>query len=192
MNFRKFKAPYIPREEVWKKADQFRSKYWSSGVLPVNVDEIIEFDLCLTIRTVSSLRESADIDALLLGDLQTIVVDRDDYMDNRMQNRMRFNLAHERGHYVLHQNVFKEIQYTSVNDWIKVMEQIPDDQYGWIEQQAYEFAGRLLVPKDQLETTFNTHIKKAESPGFSDWDTSGDVALEYVASAICQHRINLT
>ncbi len=123
---------------------------------------------------------------MLLGDLQTIVVDRDDYMDNRMQNRMRFNLAHELGHYVLHKDVFKEIQYTSVDDWINFMEQIPDDQYGWIEQQAYEFAGRLLVPRDQLEATYNAHIKKAESQGFSDWDTSGDVALEYVASAICR------
>ena len=28
--------------------------------------------------------------------------------------------------------------------------EIPDSEYAWIEQHAYEFAGRLLVPREKL------------------------------------------
>ena len=56
-------------------ADDFRVKFWK-GTLPVNVMAIVEFDLNLDIVPMSSLRQDADIDALLLDDWQTIVVDQ--------------------------------------------------------------------------------------------------------------------
>ena len=70
-----FKAPYISQLQVWQMADDFRVKFWK-GTLPVNVMAIVEFDLNLDIVPMSSLRQDADIDALLLDDWQTIVVDQ--------------------------------------------------------------------------------------------------------------------
>ena len=86
-------------------ADDFRVKFWK-GTLPVNVMAIVEFDLNLDIVPMSSLRQDADIDALLLDDCQTIVVEQGFYMDDRYQNRIRFSVAHELGHFVMHKEVF--------------------------------------------------------------------------------------
>lgn len=179
-----FKAPYIPRETIWAKADAFRKKYWASGVVPVNISAIVEFELELEIFAKYSIKETADVDALLLGDLKTIVVDRDIYMKDRWQNRLRFSFAHEVGHLVLHADVFSGIRHSSIEDWIRFMQLIPMDQYSWIEQHAYEFAGRLLVPRELLIEDLKRAIMRAEERGFAKWDSSGDAALGYVAKGI--------
>jgi len=186
MNMSKFKAPVISRMQVQAKADRFRERFWPSGTMPVNINEIVEFDLEMEIRSIQGLRESSDIDALLLGDLKTIVVDRDIYMDDRMQNRLRYSLAHEIGHKILHPDLYKNISHKSVNDWICFFKSIPEDQYSWIEQHAYEFAGRLLVPVDSLTLNLEQAVKKAEQSGFMAWDASGDAAREYIANSLCR------
>ena len=139
MNLSKFKAPYIPKSQVQAEADRFRSRYWPQGNLPVDIHQIIEFGLEMEIRTIPSVRQIADVDALLLGDLTTIIVDRDMFLD---------------------------------------------DQYSWIEQHAYEFAGRLLVPPNILHEEFNKQIAVGKEKGFQEWDNSGEDALEYLAHAI--------
>lgn len=55
-----------------------------------------------------------------------------------------------------------------------------------MEQQAYEFAGRLLVPSDTLKQELSRAVKRAEKAGFVDWDKSGDAAREYIASSMCR------
>jgi len=64
------------------------------------------------------------------------------------------------------------------------MQKIPDDQYAFVEQQAYEFAGRLLVPHERLEKEFQQLIQKAKNAKFFDWDKTGDSALGYIATPI--------
>lgn len=140
----------------------------------------------MEIRPVSSIREHADVDALLLGDMKTIAVDSKLYMDDRMQNRMRYSVAHEIGHKELHADIYRAAGVSSVEEWIQWMQSIPDDQYSWIEQHAYEFAGRLLVPPAQLKAEFAGAVEKAKTAGFAKWDSSGDAAREYIASSICR------
>jgi len=70
----KFKAPFIRREEAWRMADQTREKHWPSGELPVEV-ELLLWPLGLKLVPYPALKEAGDVDALLLGDLKTIIVD---------------------------------------------------------------------------------------------------------------------
>jgi len=185
INPRKFKAPFITQEEAWEKADTIRRKYWSCDKLPIEVEEILwEFDIQL--EPIPSLKIDNDIDALLMGDLSRIIVDSGEYMDERMLNRMRFSIAHELGHFVLHRDLYQNIQHGSVEDWIEFLQSIPEEQYNYLEQHAYEFAGRLLVPPDRLKKELTAAIKKAETYGFMDWEKSGDAAREYIASSICR------
>ena len=60
------------------------------------------------------------------------------------------------------------------------------DQYSWLEQHAYEFAGRLLVPPERLNAEFAGAVEKAKKAGFASWDSSGDAAREYIANSICR------
>lgn len=186
MDYSTFKAPFISLDQVRSQADAFRSKYASTGSVPVEIQGIIEFDLDLEIRPVHGLRESADIDALLLGTLRTIVVDSKMYMDDRMENRLRFSLAHEVGHIVLHRDVYEKISHESVGAWLDFFRTVPDDEYTWIEQHAYEFAGRLLVPPALLKAEYDGQKSRAEAMGFTKWDESGETTLEYVSDDIAR------
>lgn len=181
-----FRAPYLPMPEIRAAADAFRNKYWAGKDVPVDILAIVEFDLDMEIRPVPGMREQADVDALLLGDMRTIAVDSALYMDDRIQNRMRYSVAHEIGHKMLHSAIYPAAGISSVDAWIRWMQAIPDDQYSWIEQHAYEFAGRLLVPPERLQTEFDGAVAKARKAGFAQWDQSGDAAREYIASSICR------
>lgn len=181
---KEFRAPFITIDEIRKIADEFRLQYWPQNTIPIDILEILEFELDIEIHTIANLREAGDVDALLLGDLKTVIVDKNDFLSDTAQNRLRFSIAHEIGHLILHADTFSKIGYTSEEEWITFFQGIPDKEHIWIEQHAYEFAGRLLVPKDTLIEKLNTSVELAEEAGFSDWDKSGESALEYIASAI--------
>ena len=72
---RKFKAPYIPKVRIWQEADRLRAAHPVGRELPVKVLDLAEFDLHLDLVPVNGLREQLDMDALLMGDLKSILVD---------------------------------------------------------------------------------------------------------------------
>ena len=145
------------------------------------------YEISGTCSSVLNLREAGDVDALLLGDLKTIAVDQNDFLNERAQNRLRFSVAHEIGHLILHSDIFSKIQYRSIAEWIDFFQKIPDEEYYWIEQHAYEFAGRLLVPREKLIEKLNNAIALAEKSGFNAWDTSGESTREYIAHGIARY-----
>lgn len=181
-----FRAPFIPREKIWDQADQFRERHWPSGILPVDIENIVEFELDLEIRTITGLQRFCNTDALLLGNLKTVIIDTEIYMNDRMENRIRYSLAHEIGHLVLHPGIYSQIAHLSIQEWITFFQGIPDDQYTWIEQHAYEFAGRLLVPRERLIKECEKARELAEDKGFTQWDSSGETAREYIAHGIAR------
>jgi hypothetical protein len=180
-----FKAPYLPQAKVWKMADDFRSKYWS-GQLPVDIMGIVEFDLSLDMIPMTSLRQDADIDALLLSDWQTIVVDQGYYMDDRYQNRIRFSVAHELGHFVMHKEAFDRIPRGSAEEWIAFVRDLPEREYSFLESHAYEFAGRFLVPPAELSVELEAAIKLAESSGLLREQLQEDSHMQYLAKPIAR------
>ena len=179
-----FKAPFIDQQEIWRQADAFRSRVHPSNELPVPVLEIVEFELDLEVRPISRLKEDNDIDALLLGDWKTIVVDQAQYMDERYANRLRFSMAHELGHFVLHQAVFQQIPRGSVQEWIAFMRDIPEKEYSFLEYHAYEFAGRFLVPPDALRREFAAAIRLAENNGMPRDQLQSDAHMQYLAKPV--------
>ena len=179
-----FKAPYIDQQEIWRQADAFRSRLWPSNEIPIGALEIVEFELDLEVRPISKLKEDNDIDALLLGDWKTIVVDQAQYMDERYANRLRFSLAHELGHYVLHQAVFQQIPRGSVQQWIEFMRDLPEKEYSFLEYHAYEFAGRFLVPPEALCREFEVAILLAEQNGMPRDQIQSDAHMQYLAKPV--------
>ena len=181
---RKFKAPYNPKERIWQEADRLRAAHPAGREIPVKVLDLAEFDLGLELVPVDGLREQLDIDALLMGDLKTILVDKRAFMNPRLEYRLRFSVAHEIGHYILHRDIYDGIKHADAAEWFDYISAIPDVEYGWVEWQAYEFAGRLLVPSDALREEFETAIKSAQAAGYSDWLAVDEIALDYLATRI--------
>ena len=179
-----FRAPFIEQREIWRQADDFRNRVWPSNEIQIGVLEIVEFELDLEVRPISRLKEDNDIDALLLGDWKTIVVDQVEYMDQRYANRLRFSMAHELGHYVLHQAVFQQIPRGSVQEWIEFMRDLPEKEYSFLECHASEFAGRFLVSPEALSREFEAAILFAEQNGMPRGQLQGDAHLQYLAKPV--------
>jgi hypothetical protein len=180
----KFKAPYIPKERIWQEADTLRAKHPSGRCLPVQVLDLAEFDLGLSLIPVDGLREQLDIEALLIGDLSSILVDKRAFMNPRLEYRLRFSVAHEIGHLVLHQDIYTGFKHGTAKEWFDYISAIPDVEYGWVEWQAYEFAGRLLVPPEPLRERFEWAIQTGRDAGYSDWLAADEAALDYIATRI--------
>jgi hypothetical protein len=182
---KRFKAPYITHQQAWAAAERIRAACWPSGVVPVEIEEVL-WRVGLRLQPIPSLKEDGDVDALLRGDLATIVVDSAEYMDERMQNRIRFSIAHELGHYILHADIYRGMVFDTVHQWITFVERLPEDQWRFMELHASEFAGRLLVPWERLKAELDKALKEARRAGFAAWDDSGDAAREYIASSVCR------
>ncbi len=181
---RKFKAPYNPKERIWQEADRLRAAHPAGRELPVKVLDLAEFDLHLDLVPVNGLREQLDIDALLMGDLKSILVDKRAFMSPRLEYRLRFSVAHEIGHLVLHRDIYAGLRHANAAEWFDYISAIPEVEYGWVEWQAYEFAGRLLVPHEPLRGAFRAAIQTAQAAGYTDWLAADETALDYIATRI--------
>jgi Zn-dependent peptidase ImmA (M78 family) len=144
----KLKAPYIPKENNWIKVREFVQSYTRAGIIPVDIERVITIDMEIEIVPESGLRNMG-VDAYVTRDFQTIVVDADHYNDDKYYSRIKFSLAHELGHVVLHRDFFTA-NSGATEEWFDFMNRLSDDQYSLLEFHANEFAGVLLVPPDKL------------------------------------------
>jgi Zn-dependent peptidase ImmA (M78 family) len=128
------------------------------------MEQIIEMGLDLSIEPLPNLLRELDVDAFLKRDYSGVVVDIECFMEERFQNRFRFSLAHEIGHLVLHRNLFDEYPISSIEEWKFFITEIPEEQYKFIEYQANEFAGRLLIPRNALMKEIEECLGLIEDP----------------------------
>ncbi|NTU51204.1 MAG: ImmA/IrrE family metallo-endopeptidase [Candidatus Aminicenantes bacterium] len=118
--------------------------------MPVPIIDVVELKLRISPIPVFGLLEEIDIDGFLTKDLSSICIDKDVYENPRKENRLRFTFAHEIGHLVLHQKEIQLCRFRTPSTWIRFRDDFEEDDLYWFEQQAYEFAGRLLVPRQKL------------------------------------------
>ena len=172
--------------DIREKAEEFRQQYVHPiNLVPVPIEEIIEFDLQLTIWPIEGLLPKIDIDGFLSNDLQTVFVDKTIYMDSRYYRRLRFTFAHEIGHLVLHRREIERCQFRTESDWRCFREDMSEDDLFWFEQQAYEFAGRLLVPKKQLIKEVNKHREKIELFRKLAENETDELLIQAISRIIC-------
>jgi hypothetical protein len=167
LNQAEFRCKWLRSEDIWDYAEVVRSRYWSAGSLPVDVETIVEFKLKLGIDPEHNLMQKTDMEAYLRSDLTGIVVDYDHYMDEKFANRMRFSFSHELGHYFLHKDFYAVISFESAAEWKEILLSLPDTDYIYFEYQANEFAGRLLVPREDLVQEIEKSVemlKRSETP----------------------------
>lgn len=147
---RSLRIRYLANEEIWQKAEDFRSRYVRTDDLPIDIELLIESELGLHIVPTPGIENECNMFALLQTDLKAIRVEESNYMDDRYENKYRYDLAHEVGHWWLHRKIYERVDLSSPREWAQFIEKIPDRIHSSLEYQAYEFAGRLLVPRNAL------------------------------------------
>ena len=185
-----FKCKYLSKKDLRAEAEKFREQYWPNGVLPVNMEEIIEAKLDLDIEPLHGISELINIDAYLKSDISGIVVDYKQYMDNenRYERRLRFSFAHETGHYVLHDYIFNNFNIDNPKDYYDFIINAPKEDYRYFEYQANEFAGRLLVPKEELIEVLGVACDAIKEKGDEQFliNTDKDIVLLGSAPKLCR------
>ena len=161
MNYKKIRVPYLDNKDIDRIVEQFREKFWDNKV-PVDIEYIIEIKLKIGIVPIPDFLRIVGIDALIASNWQTLYVDNDEYMNERRYNRLRFSLTHEIGHYVLHKEIYASFNVKSFDDYYKLNEDIPYEQYGYLETQANKFANYLLVPRKILKIERSKLLEKVK------------------------------
>lgn len=179
-----------PRYYIWpeirKLAEDFRAKYVDPpDKIPIPIEEIVEFGLGLEIVPKDRLKSTIDVDGFLSNDLKTIYIDGKIYRDDRYLTRLRFTLAHEVAHYILHEDIIKKSQFRTIEDWIHFREEMSEEDLNWFEQQAYEFAGRLLVPKEHLIKALEEQQEKIEAYKSLVTNDNDERLIDAISKVIC-------
>ena len=147
-------------EEIWDRVEEFREQHsgLGAGDLPIDLITFVDLDLGLDLIPYEGLARFG-ADAAVLADFSGFYIDREvfDLIDTAPEwklNRLRFSLAHEVGHWVLHQEVFQSAGIDSEEHVLEWLNRHNGRKYA-LEREANEFAGRLLVPLDVLVQEFD-------------------------------------
>lgn len=147
--------PFIETEVIWRQADAFRasSQLVGNNLPPIDVLYIVDVALGFDVIDIPNLFADLQMDAAIVPGEKAIYVDKDalegwERNNQWCEKRLRFSIAHELGHFVLHQVVMNDLRFS---DFSAFKRWIADHRSsGRIEKQADEFAGRFLVPSDIL------------------------------------------
>ncbi|MEI8226346.1 MAG: ImmA/IrrE family metallo-endopeptidase [Bacteroidota bacterium] len=187
MDPRKIISVKLTLEKIRETAEEFRGEHVFDNSLPVDIEHVIEATMGISIIPIENLQKLCDMEGFISKDFKTIYVDKDLYIDNRFYKRVRFTIAHEIGHLVLHRSSIDGLKFNNETDWISFRMGINDETLGWFETQASEFAGRLLVPLDQLVESF----KEARSiiiKKYNSWNApkiDEEELFSHIAPMIC-------
>ncbi len=113
--------------------------------------------------------------------------------------RYRFTLAHEIGHILLHKHIYQKANFKNIKEWKDFTNSISDNDYSWLEYQAYAFGGLVLVPFEHLEKLTSSYVKSIHENEITlkeEWDFAWDLiaaklAKDFeVSTQVIEKRLN--
>jgi len=176
-------------EHVWRKIEELRSRYevLREDRIPLDVFTFLEIDLELDPIPFDDLNAKYRVEAAITADFSGIYLDAEQYLlmergPEWKLNRLRFTVAHELAHYFLHRDLPQQDQFASLPDFARWTASHGGRKYT-VEQEANEFAGRLLVPEKRLLALFEEFAAEAERlvPNFMESSALRDKFCERAA-----------
>jgi len=176
-------------EHVWRKIEELRERYETlrEDRTPIDVFAFFEIDLGLDAIPFDDLTSKYRVEAAITADFTGIYLDAEQYalMERGPEwklNRLRFTVAHELAHYFLHRDLPQPENFASLPDFARWTTDYAGKKYV-AEQEANEFAGRLLVPEGRLNAFFDEFATQAEElvPNFMSGASFREKFAERVA-----------
>ena len=179
VDFSNVNIPFMSPNKIEEMADSFRVSHWGNST-PVNVDVIIEKHLKMDLRPYLGLEKLIGLLAFMPADQTYILYDYD-----QSEERIRYSIAHELGHFVLHKEEIKHLRPNSIEEWKELILTMPSTLLSKVETQANIFASYLLIPKTNLIEQLNfirNDIELAISQvGKEDYDTLIDFIIPSIS-----------
>ncbi len=176
-------------KHVWERIGELRAQYelLREDRTPIDVFTFFEVDLGLDPIPFDDLTSKYRVEAAITADFTGIYLDAEQYAlmekgPDWKLNRLRFTVAHELAHYYLHRDLPKLENFSSLQGFARWNETYGGKKYT-VEQEANEFAGRLLVPESRLLACFDEFAPDAEKlvPNFMQSGSLRDKFAEKVA-----------
>lgn len=155
---------FLSNEAIWQAADGFRESAPLSGhnLPPIDVIFIVDVILKFDVIDIPDMFADLRVDAAIVPAERAIYMDREalerwDRKDHWIERRLRFTVAHELGHFALHQDYMAGVTFPSIEEfksWI-----LEHRQNRRVEDQADEFAGRFLVPVEVLRKSYDQYVQ---------------------------------
>ncbi len=177
----RFRVDFVTDEQLRRIAEGYLNKQHPSGKLPIPIEEIIDLKEGIDIIPIEELSKYGH-EAFPSRDRKTIYIDRGIY-GHKNPNRLRFTLAHELSHIVLHSPVFDAADYIDIAGWKKFLAEIGDEMLKRLESQAHKMAGFLLVPTEDLSHQYSMMAERLEHDGI-DIKKLPPEALKHIAKKI--------
>lgn len=170
--------PYLRPEASRPQADAFLTEHNPEGVLPLPLEEIVEFRLGINIVPIPGLQDRIQSVGYITSDLTEINVDQE--VTERFPARYRWTLAHEVGHLLLHRNVYESQSFRTADGWKLWIRSIPDNIYRRLEAQANTIASQLLMPAPALAEHFEDVVGKLKANDLN-WNDSPDMVYRILS-----------
>lgn len=155
-------------DHVWKAIEELRSRYavLQEDKTPIDIFAFFEIDLGLNPIPFDDLTAKYRVEAAITADFTGLYLDAEQYSlmekgPDWKLNRLRFTVAHELAHFFLHRNLPQKEYFESLPAFARWTENYGGKKYT-LEQEANEFAGRLLVPPRKLRKCFEKFAPEAE------------------------------
>lgn len=177
-------------EHVWRKIEELRAQYelLQEDRTPIDVFTFFEVDLGLDPIPFDNLTAKYRVEAAIKADFTGIYLDAEQYAlmekgPDWKLSRLRFTVAHELAHYFLHRDLPQPANFATLPDFGRWTANYGGKKYS-AEQEANEFAGRLLVPASRLRSCFDEFAPQAEKllPDFMQSGSLRDKFAEKVAA----------
>lgn len=178
-------APILNYDQILQESEKFLRNYHPTRSMPVPIHEIIDIKIGIHIFPQFMMEKNIGLVGFLTNDFSTIYVDEN--VHEYQEARFRFTLAHEIGHMILHKSMYKDLSFSSAEEWKQIQSSMKDDVRQWFEWQANCFAGLILVPRDELATNVRRCVGTIAEKGINlkeNWDFAWESIADYLAREI--------
>jgi Zn-dependent peptidase ImmA (M78 family) len=170
--------------DIGSRVGAFLYQHHPSFEIPIPVEEIIELKLGLDIFPFPRLYKDHGLNGFLSRDLSTIYVDETQY--SQFNEKYRYTLAHELGHYVLHKACYEDLPFRTPDEYVQWRLSQSQGDISLFETQGEWFAGQLLVPTVQLEKVCKTVVAKYQET-FKKFVKMPDDVWSYISNEVATH-----
>jgi hypothetical protein len=176
--------PFLSYETVGSRTEAFLSEYDPSFEVPIPIEDIVDVKMGIDIFPLPRLYKDFGISGFLSHDMTTIYVD--EYQYDNYQEKYRFTLAHEIGHYVLHRDTYESVSFDGPDDYLRWILSFPRSVMTWFETHSDWFAEQVLVPTSPLIKICGEVVKQNEN-FFSESKIRLEDAWSYIANEVAPH-----
>lgn len=173
------KVQWLEYEEIHNKAEEFLNTHHPERTLPIPIHDIVDLQLGIHVVPCLGLQREVGTVGFISSDFSTITVDEN--IHDYVEVRFRFTLAHEIGHAILHKEIYEAFSFSSPQEWKEFQKTVDSTERGKFEWQTDCFAGLILVPREELNSSINEAIKAIDANGISlteNWDYAWDIIAE--------------